>query len=96
MRSFPSLLKKGIMLFLISSSLNLSCSALPLAPPLNQRTLEINPEKPGLIYRWKECVHKIIWCVKYEDRVDEYDLTDPLIRQQLFDMGFVLKVREVP
>lgn len=83
-----------MMLFWTTLSSNYACSALPLAPPLKERTLKINPEEPGFVYRWQECIRKFVFCLKYEWREEKYDMNDPAIRQQLFDMGFELEVRE--
>lgn len=66
-----------------------------LVPSLERRTLDLSRSFPGFIYRYEVCVKKFLgMCRKWEQRVDEYDLTDIKVRNQLIDMGFVAKVRE--
>ena len=81
-------------------TLSMSCASLDLQlpPTLANRSLEIDkrPGKFGFEYTYKECVKSLplLGCRRYETRVDYYDLTDPVMKKQLIDMGFVLKVRE--
>lgn len=55
------------------------------------RTLRLSPDRPGLEYQYEVCSAKFLGlCTKREMHVDRYDLTDPLVRRQLIDMGFVV------
>lgn len=64
-------------------------------PVLENRTLRISSGLPGLEYQWRECVDKGLFrCRKWEMKKDFYDLTDPLIREKLINMGFVARVRD--
>lgn len=86
----------AIMLLLIIS--NLSCASLPsLSPPvLENRELDIDLSNPGgYIYKYPVCVkHFLGICTKKESHIDRYDLNDPIVQKQFFDMGFVLKARK--
>lgn len=67
-----------------------------IVPPLNQRELRISKDKPSLLFNYftpRKCgVFKLLTC--WDHHVDEYDLTDPKIRQNLIDIGFIAKVRD--
>lgn len=66
-------------------------------PSLERRTLDISRDFPGFVYRYRECTKKFLgFCRHWETKVDVYDLTDPVLRNKLADMGFVAKVREKP
>lgn len=60
---------------------------------LENRTLRFSLDGPALVYDYDVCVQRILWCVKTELRRDRYDLTDPVVRKTLIDMGFVARVR---
>lgn len=65
-------------------------------PTLEKRTLWFHPDKPAMFYNYKKCVKSgIFGCRKEEIITEYYDLTDPVVRKQLIDVGFVAKVREV-
>lgn len=50
-----------------------------------------------MFYNYKKCVKSgIFGCRKEEIITEYYDLTDPVVRKQLIDVGFVAKVRETP
>lgn len=76
----------------------MSCASLDLLllPTLGNRKLEI-AKKPGFYgfeYTWRRCAKYFLGCRKWETGVDYYDLTDPVVKKQLIDMGFILSVRE--
>lgn len=83
-----------ITLSLIFLSMTSSCSALPLAPQLQNRRLWLNPDKPGWVYyEWEVCEKKFIfeaWCTKKGWKRDDFDLNDPVVWKTLIDMGFTL------
>lgn len=74
------------------------CAAMAItdAPELSKRTLRINRDKAGFVYSYWSCVKKIVFCVKQELKTEQYDLTNPQVRNQLADMGFVAIVRDKP
>lgn len=84
-----------MLLLMISSS---SCSSVSatLLPTLENRTLWFDPDRPGLFYNHYVCVKKKLLggCKDWQLETDRYDLTDPAVRKQLIDMGFVAKVRD--
>lgn len=89
--------RSAFAIMLVSTTLSLSCahSQLRLIPSLENRTLDLDPDAPGFIYKYEECAKRFLGlCTKNEQRVEKYDLTDPTTRQRLIDMGFVAKVRE--
>lgn len=68
-----------------------------IIPELSQRTIRLSRDFPGGEYQYDVCIKKILGvCLKREHRVDKYDLTDPAVRNQLVDMGFVLMVEVKP
>lgn len=73
-----------------------ACAGMPVDPPtLANRSLRISKDVPGLEYQYEVCVKKILFiCTRREWVKDRYDLTDVNMRQQLIDMGFVVKVRD--
>lgn len=73
------------------------CSTLSdvVVPELPQRTLQISPDFAGFYYQWRHCEKWFFGsCRKWEIKQELYDLSDPGMRKQLIDMGFVVKVRE--
>lgn len=49
----------------------------------------------GFEYKYPECVKKFLGMCREEIiKTDYYDLSDPVMRKQLIDMGFVLVVRD--
>ncbi len=68
-------------------ALILSCSAAELIPVLENRTLEIHPDKPALYY--DHCIkYKLFSYSCKEWKTDIYDLTNPVVRAELRAMGF--------
>jgi hypothetical protein len=67
---------------------------------LENRTLRIAADFPGFEYQYEDkekCIKKVLFvCVRHPMKTDKYDLTDPALRKQLLDMGFVARVREKP
>ncbi len=85
----------GLMLLLMILSGSCASLAEPLLPRLEQRTLRIDPNAPGFVYQYRVCVRKVMSvCFKHEMRVEKFDLSDPAVRKQLIDVGFVARVRE--
>lgn len=64
--------------------------------PLKDRTLRISKDKAGFEYRYYKTIKcgflKLKTC--RDEVVDFYNLSDPIVRKQLIEIGFVLKVRE--
>ena len=86
-------MKKLILAFFLL--LSFGCASTEIVPILANRTLRISPDKPGFEYHYNVCTRWFLGaCTKTILQVDYYDLTDPVVRKQLIDMGFVLKVRE--
>lgn len=85
---------KSLLIILLLSG----CAAMAITDPpeLSKRTLRLNRDKPEFIYSYWKCVKKIVFCVKQELHTDHYDLTNPDVRKQLADMGFVGIVRLDP
>lgn len=90
----------GLMLFWITSACSLNslrADSFDSPPSLDNRTLRLSPDLPGFEYQWEECVKHFLWiCTKQEMKKEFYDLRDAVVRKQLIDMGFILKVREKP
>lgn len=64
-------------------------------PTLENRTLRFSPDKPQLEYQYEVCSKKILGiCTKHEMTKDTYDLTDPAVRLQIVNMGFVARVKD--
>jgi hypothetical protein len=66
---------------------------------LEQRTLEIHPEKPGVFYYPVRVCKKKNWfggC--HEEGIEniEYDTKNPKVMAEIKATGFVLKVRPKP
>lgn len=85
-----------VMLFLIALSSACASLPVPLPPILQNRSLRISADFAGFEYQYEICVKKNIFggCKETKWQKDVYDLTDPVMRQRLIDMGFVAKVRE--
>lgn len=88
-------------LFLSVATLSLmivgsNCSSSPIVStprPLEQRTLRISPDHPGLEYTWFECEKKFLWmCSKKVQRKEIYDLNDKAMREKLIAARFVARV----
>ncbi len=97
MRKRISPLLSALTLFWITSSLSCASLGLLSPPALLNRTLRFSKALPQLEYQYWVCAkYTLWWCARTEMKVDTYDLTDPNVRAQLVDMGFVAKVRENP
>lgn len=97
MKSITSLMTSALMLLWIASSSSCASSAEASLPRLELRTLRLRKDRPALEYAWRECAKKgLFGCSQWVQKTEVYDLTDPKIRAQLVDMGFVMKVREKP
>lgn len=67
-----------------------------MVPPLKDRSLRLSKDKPALIYHYytpRKCGFLNLGTC-WDEHTDEYDLTDKSIRQNLIDLGFVMKARE--
>lgn len=92
---WPKLKTSAQMLSLIILSSSCASLALPSVLPLKDRTLRISRDGPWLEYQYAVCKKKILGiCVSSEMTKDKYDLTNAMQREDLIDMGFVVKVRE--
>ena len=88
----PGLTLLSTILFSISA-----CSGLPLVPQLEQRTLRFSLETPTLEYQYERCDKTFLGICTHSIIVkDKYDLTDPVVRKQFVDMGFVAQKRASP
>lgn len=95
MRSIINPTRIGMTLLLIILPLSCARFATASVPKLELRTLRLNPDAPGFIYQYEECVSSFIGiCFETEMKIEKYDLTDQKVRSQLIDMGFVAKVRD--
>ena len=87
-------------LALISIALNSSCASFAVAslPRLELQTLELARDRPAAYYSWRECVKKNLFgqCRDWAQKRKYYDLTDQKTREQLDDIGFILKVQDKP
>jgi hypothetical protein len=65
---------------------------------LELRTLYLSLDEPSVYSTWRECAKKNLFgqCSRWEQKKEKLDLTDPAIRAKLVNMGFVMKVRELP
>lgn len=74
----------------------IGCASMVVAPPaLQNRTLLLNPDAPGFRYEYETCAKYFLgMCTRNVMHVDTYDLTDPAVRAQLINMGFVAAVAE--
>lgn len=91
-------MKRLAIVLLVGFFVTIGCASVEVViPSLERRTLDIAKDFPGFIYKYRECTKKFLgMCRKWEERVDRYDLSDPVVRGRLSDMGFVAKVREKP
>jgi hypothetical protein len=67
--------------------------------PLERRTISICVDLRGFCYQESVCKKRFLGaCVKkvFEEEVIDVEFKDPIKAKQLFDMNFVLKVREMP
>lgn len=85
--------------FLFSVLFLSGCSGFPMPDPpleLSLRTLRIDPDSAGFEYEYQVCDKKNIFggCKEAHWERDFFDLTDPVTRQKLINMGFVAKVRD--
>lgn len=84
-----------MMLFLITLLVSCAVLAKPSVPTLSLRTLRLSKKVDGFEYRY--CQKKKFLSKKCKVwKIDYYDLSDPLIKTKLINMGFVLKVRVLP
>jgi hypothetical protein len=72
--------------------LSLSCASLASlsVPKLENRTLRLDPDRPGLFYQYCE-QHKFLSSECKTWHVDRYDLTDEGVRKDLIARGFVVQ-----
>lgn len=90
---------KGLMLILITMSSSCSSLASSSLLPLESRTLDICEDLSGFCYQYNKCTKKFLGvCTKSEIATEkiEVQFKDQQKARQLFDMNFILKVREKP
>lgn len=91
MKNLINLQILGQMLLLMILTSSSGCSALPLVPALQDRTLRISPDISGFEYQYDDCVKKFLGiCTKIETVKELYDLSDEAVRHKLIDMGFIV------
>jgi len=85
----------GIMLCLMTSNLSCASASEILVPTLENRTLWIDPDRAGFFYNHEECKKRGVFgnCREWETKTDFYDLTNPAVRKELIDTGFVAITR---
>lgn len=81
---------------LLAAFIVFGCAATEvIIPSLERRKLDVARDFAGFVYRYEVCKKRFLgMCTKWEKQVDKYDMTDPVVRNRLADMGFVLMVRE--
>lgn len=75
-----------------------SCAAASLQP-VELRTYDICTDYSGFCYQYKVCARKLLGiCIKHKIATDkiEADFKNKEQIKQLFDMNFILKVRQKP
>jgi hypothetical protein len=87
------------MLTLMISSCASNLLASSSLAPLESRTLDICEDLKGFCWQYNKCARRIIGiCTKTiiaTERID-VEFKDQVQAKQLFDMNFILKVREKP
>lgn len=88
-------------LMLISMLLSNACTSLASSSltPLENRTLDICQDLTGFCWQYNKCVKKFLGiCMKQEVATEkiEVEFKDKVKAKQLYDMNFILKVREKP
>lgn len=99
MRSSIKVLGIAATLSLITLNGSCSTSQRHSPPVLELRTLELDPEHPGVFYYPTETCTKKGWfgiCTKREITNELFDTHDKATLARLVNMGFVLVVREKP
>lgn len=81
--------------------LNLGCSSSASTSllPLESRTYDIAEKCDGFVWQYNKCVKKFLGiCFKSEIEQIKIDVQfkDPAECKQLYDMNFILKVRQKP
>ena len=97
MRNIINLTGNALALFSITCVLKFSSCAAPLVPRLENRTLEISKNIPGLEYPYEVCEKRWLGiCTNRRMEIEKYDLTLPSEREKLRNMRFVCRVEETP
>lgn len=97
MKNTISLLRKGLMLFLIISTFNLASCAIMPPPQLELRTLRPNRDFTEIHYSYEYCKKKFLGlCVDKDIKTEVIQVSDKEMVNKLYDMGFILKVRDLP
>jgi hypothetical protein len=89
----------SFVLMLVSTIWSVSCASSPVdsVPALENRTLRISRDLPGFEYQYTICVKQVLFiCTQTQMKKETYDLRDEVVRLQLINMGFVVRVREKP
>ena len=88
---------RGLMLFLIISSVNFASCAITPPPQLELRTLRPNKDFSEFHYSYEYCKKKIIGiCIDKDLTTEVFKQSDKEMMKKLYDMGFILKVRDLP
>ena len=94
-----SLGMKGLMLILMILSSSCTSLASTSLIPLESRTLDICPSLDGFCWQYNKCVKKFLgMCTKarIETIKIEVEFKNKEEAKQLYDMNFILKVRQKP
>ncbi len=81
-----------IMLVSMSLSMTSGCSALPLAPQVQDRRWRPEPNKPGVwFYDYEVCLKKFLGiCTKKSWKTEELDSKDAKTWKSIQDMGMTM------
>ena len=97
MKNIINQLKKGLTLFLIISTFNLASCAITPPPQLELRTLRPNRDFTEIHYSYEYCKKKFLGiCIDKDIKTDILLVSDKEMMNKLYDMGFILKARELP
>lgn len=97
MKNITNHLIKGLMLFLIISISSCASSAITPPPQLELRTLRPNEDFSEFHYSFEYCKKRFLGiCVDKDIQTEILKQSDKVMMKKLYDMGFVLKVRELP
>lgn len=90
-----------IVLMLLLMSLSNGCTSLASSSllPMENRTYDLAEDCSGFVWQYNKCVKKFLGiCYKHEIEAIkiEAEFKDKIQCKQLYDMNFILKVREKP
>lgn len=90
---------KYLTIFSLIITLSGCASASSSLAPLESRTLDICQDLKGFCYQYNKCARKILGiCTKTEIATERIDVEfkDQIEAKKLYDMNFILKVRQKP